>query len=727
MPRSILTWILLLLAMCGASAASAQIANPGFEADKAGAPPSAPWRAFGAGYTAEVTDQDPGKDARSLRLSSAGSANSNASFGRVSQVISAVPYRGRRIALRALARAPRSSAGSAGLWLRIDTKGQAVFNNNMLDRPISSAEWKPYEIEAEVPADADQIVVGLLLQGTGEVFVDAYELQDLGASGVGVEAARTLSKREMVNLAAFGRAYGYARYFQPTAVGAEWDSLALAGVLAVQNARSAGQLAAAIQGVLKPFAPEVKVWPASMRAPSQDLASGDRVRFRHRGLGPQTSSARKTVYETGTEAVSTAELFTTELPGGLRLSMPLGNVPPNAIGPVRLDKPDGFRPTGDDRITRIADVIIAWNVLQHFYPYFEQVEANWFDQLERSLGEASEARDAEAFTQVLNRLVVALNDGHGSVGGPQPRSAFAPVWFAWIEDQLVVSTARPGGELKRGDVIRRIDGRAASELMDEAIASSSGATSQWRRWRALAKIRGGKPGPMLLEGVRVDGSAFTITVIRDLQAGELEPSDRPPSITELKPGVAYVDLTRADAAAYRAALPKLAQAKTVIFDVRGYPSVPRGVLNAMSDRTIKSAKMEAPLVTRPDHTAFDWVGEGWTIPAQGNRLSGKLIFITDGRAISYAESILGVVEGERLGPIVGEPTAGTNGDVNPLPLAGGYTLAYTGLRVTKQDGSRHHGIGIIPTHPVSRSLAGFRAGRDEQLDVALSLAEDATP
>ncbi|MCV5262555.1 hypothetical protein OFC55_33335, partial [Escherichia coli] len=90
------------------------------------------------------------------------------------------------------------------------------------------------------------------------------------------------------------------------------------------------------------------------------------------------------------------------------------------------------------------------------------VDTDWLEQLERSLREASEARDAEAFTQVLNRLVVALNDGHGSVGGPQPRSAFAPVWFAWIEDQLVVSTTRPGVDLKRGDVIRRIDGRAAS-------------------------------------------------------------------------------------------------------------------------------------------------------------------------------------------------------------------------------------------------------------------------
>ncbi|WP_369059087.1 hypothetical protein ABOZ73_15845 [Caulobacter sp. 73W] len=402
-PRFILTWIWFLLALCGATAASGQIANPGFETDKAGAPPSAPWRAFGAGYTAEVTGQDPGKDARSVRLSFAGSANSNASFGRVSQVISAVPYRGRRVALRALARVPRPSAGSAGLWLRIDAKGQAVFNDNMLDRPVASVEWKPYEIEAEVPVDADQIVVGLLLQGAGDVFADAYELRDLGASGVGAEAARTLSKQETINLAAFGRAYGYARYFQPTAAGADWDSLALAGVLAVQDARSVGQLAAAIQKVLRPFAPEVKVWPASTRAPSQELAPGERVRFRHRGLGPQTSAARKTVYETHTEVVSKAEMFATDLPGGLRLSMPLGNVPPSAIGPVRLEKPDGFRPTGDDRITRIADVIIAWNVPQHFYPYFEQVDTDWLEQLERSLREASEARDAEAFTQVLNR------------------------------------------------------------------------------------------------------------------------------------------------------------------------------------------------------------------------------------------------------------------------------------------------------------------------------------
>jgi hypothetical protein len=43
------------------------------------------------------------------------------------------------------------------------------------------------------------------------------------------------------------------------------------------------------------------------------------------------------------------------------------------------------------------------------------------------------------------------------------------------------------------------------------------------------------------------------------------------------------------------------------------------------------------------------------------------------------------------------------------------------MRVLKHDGSQHHGIGIIPTHPVERTVAGVREGRDEFLEYALEL------
>jgi hypothetical protein len=54
-----------------------------------------------------------------------------------------------------------------------------------------------------------------------------------------------------------------------------------------------------------------------------------------------------------------------------------------------------------------------------------------------------------------------------------------------------------------------------------------------------------------------------------------------------------------------------------------------------------------------------------------------------------------------------------------LPL--GYRMVFTGTRVLKHDGSRHHGVGILTTVPVAKTVQGVRAGRDEQLERALSL------
>jgi hypothetical protein len=54
--------------------------------------------------------------------------------------------------------------------------------------------------------------------------------------------------------------------------------------------------------------------------------------------------------------------------------------------------------------------------------------------------------------------------------------------------------------------------------------------------------------------------------------------------------------------------------------------------------------------------------------------------------------------------------------VNPFVLPGGYNITWTGMKVLKHDGSQHHGVGLRPTIPVSRTEAGVAAGRDEILE-----------
>ena len=184
----------------------------------------------------------------------------------------------------------------------------------------------------------------------------------------------------------------------------------------------------------------------------------------------------------------------------------------------------------------------------------------------------------------------------------------------------------------------------------------------------------------------------------------------------------YLDLDRISNADYAAALPKLEQASGFIFDLRGYPrnvSTPM-ILPRLADDTMRSAHFEVPTITRPDRQAVRWYNGSWVLPPIRPRFTAKIAFITGGGAISYAGSTMGIVEHYRLGEIVGETTAGTNGNVNFIPVAGGYQVTFTGMRVRKRDDTPHHGVGIKPTIPVSRTLNGVIAGRDEALERAIA-------
>ncbi len=81
------------------------------------------------------------------------------------------------------------------------------------------------------------------------------------------------------------------------------------------------------------------------------------------------------------------------------------------------------------------------------------------------------------------------------------------------------------------------------------------------------------------------------------------------------------------------------------------------------------------------------------------------------------------VEGYKLGTIVGQPTAGTNGMVNGFLLLGGYHINFTAMKVVKHDGSQHHGIGIIPDIYVYKTLEGVRLGKDEFLEKAIDVVK----
>lgn len=414
-----------------------------------------------------------------------------------------------------------------------------------------------------------------------------------------------------------------------------------------------------------------------------------------------------------------------DLGAGIRATVPLvlfsedGRTLPHGDG-AALDEALAAVPCSDpeDLETRLAAVAIAWNVHQHFHPYLDVVDTDWMAELPRAVRGAHEATDAASFREVLERMTSELDDGHVVVrGGPAPIGRLA-LFLDVVEGQIVVRDSGVDG-VNPGDVVLAVNGVDARVLHASWVPLVSG-SPQNVLLRAMGALTTGEKGETATLELRApDGT------VREVQAeygSYWTPIPEHPAVRTLDDGVMVVDLTRADWNTLRKERKALAKAPGVVFDLRGYPTdAGSKLLPWLITEPVDTDWMFVADRTRPDRAEpVTWNGFAWDLKPAGPHIDNTA-WITDARAISYSESVLGHVKDLGIGPIVGEPTAGANGNINPYVVPGGYTISWTGMKVLNRDGSQHHVIGITPTHPLEPTVAGLAAGRDEQLEKALEL------
>jgi C-terminal processing protease CtpA/Prc len=735
MSRILLAWLL-----AGVASAQVKPANPGFEEGDLGGVPKGwllPSVVAQAGFGAKLVDQGCRTGARCAMLT--GVANSPANvFGNLMQSLPASGYTLHRIRFRAALRVEGPQT-RAQMWLRLDRPDHSMaFLENMSRNPVTSAEWKTYDIETDVPDDVGSIVFGVILFGGGAAWVDDVSLEILAEVHKDkTEPARPLTVQGLTNLTAFARLYGYVRHFHPSdqAARTDWETFAVEGVRQVEDAASPNELLERLQKLFTPVAPAVRIFLSNQRSQLPDALKGSEiVRYQHTGVGLPTTLLTNNLYKSERVRKPAGEHappkpFEAELVPGLTASVPLalyadaGGTLPHAPFPESNMLYDR---SAQDRGTRLAAVIIAWNVFQHFYPYFVVAKTDWRAELPKALRSAAVDSGVDDFQKTLQRLVAAPKDGHGNVGSPRQRaSSQPPVTLDWVENQFMVTRVRKGESegVASGDRVLKIDGKPVGQATAEARALISGATEQWVRWRSVAALSAcnadtkrmsleiepfANPAAVQVVELTCDSPKF-----KDMET-YTEP--RPDKIAELEPGIFYVDLDRVDEADWQSLVPRLEKATGIIFDMRGYPGRPGTLaLQHLTASPVRSARWNVSEAAMPDRLDSPFHESGWDLPPVKPYFNARRVFLTDGRAISYAETVMGIVEHYKLGDIVGGPTAGTNGNVNPFKLPGGYTVSWTGMKVLKHDGSQHHGIGIQPTVPASRTRKGVTEGKDELL------------
>ncbi|MDX1992655.1 MAG: S41 family peptidase [bacterium] len=597
------------------------------------------------------------------------------------------------------------------------------------------------------------------------------------------EGAPTLQGQALENAAAFTRLMGYVRYFHPSdqAADVNWNQFAVNNIETVTSAADAAELAETLTDIFAPYAPTLRVFaegdmppvPSELQTPlradglevvqwvhvphrSFDEARGGQIEPSTRiriplesGDVPQThlySDAAKGVNEVTLPVHRPDEPLEVDLGGGVSALVPLALYADENGTLPHVEMPAPIETQSQNlmqRRVRLAAVALAWTHFQHFFLYWDVLEAqgvDWDTALTEALINAAQDTNANDFYDTLARLMNHLRDGHayvtppGSVDlpGVSQRTSTHALPFTWdvVEGQLVVTSVFEGaGELQVGDVITAVDGESVETLLARGDALESG-VGQFGLYNFLRTLRRGTEGSAAeLEIDPVEGEPYTTTIIRvpviadDEFLYHREP--RPPMLAELAPGIVYADLTRVENEDIPRLIAALADAEGIVIDMRGYPTSGAvfALLGYMTDEPLSSAPFLVPVVTTPDPQAVQFSDVSYTL-AQPNqpRFTENIAFIINANGtVSAAETFLGVVEAYGLGELVGEPTAGANGTLAELRLPGGYIVSWTSLRVTKHDGSPLFGVGVLPTIPVERTLAGVAAGRDELLEAAFEV------
>ena len=370
---------------------------------------------------------------------------------------------------------------------------------------------------------------------------------------------------------------------------------------------------------------------------------------------------------------------------------------------------------------RLGNVINTYNVFQHFYPYFDVVDVNWNNELEKALERSFKDSIPKDHLITLQKFTSPLNDGHIVVSyNRNSEWSTPPITWEWINDELVITNVLDSTiPLKIGDIVTEINGVTTVEYFSEINSRISAGTEGWLNHNSqILSLSGEKDSEL---DIKVNNE--TIKLIRN--SYPYNSSARQSDYEKINDSVFYLNLNSIPMEEIEKLIPELEKSKSIICDLRVYPRGNHGFISyLLKEKDTTKSWMQIPQNIYPDREKLTYQNSNWLLPSKKPYLGDKqIIFITKGTAISYAESYMGFIRGYKLATIIGQPTAGTNGNINRFKLSEGFSIRWTGMKVLKHDGSQLHGIGFLPDVYVKPTIEGLKAGKDEFLEKAIELTE----
>lgn len=372
----------------------------------------------------------------------------------------------------------------------------------------------------------------------------------------------------------------------------------------------------------------------------------------------------------------------------------------------------------------LAGVIRYWNELQFFYPYFEYNICDWEQELPLCLERVLQSKDFLEYKQALRLLISKTQDGHAflsdqSHNSRMPKFNTYPVNGKWI----VTSVLDESMGIRHTDEVIKMDGVDFARLMQENRPYFQSANPETTDIRLFSQF---------MKTYRDSVASFTFKdskkheYTRELPLEEyigwkwVVSEDR---ITHCEGGIVYLNANIITEKELQEAMPQLIEAKGIILDLRYYPSISTDLISHLLSEpdSLSSTLIKRYLQPQEELPRLNEDQLTWGLKPAEPHISAKVVALCSRNCQSYCEAYLANLQHNRLATIVGQPTAGANGNVIVTPLPGDIKVYWTGMLVRNPDKSRFFGVGIIPDVIVNKTIDDIRQGKDTEREKALEI------
>lgn len=390
-----------------------------------------------------------------------------------------------------------------------------------------------------------------------------------------------------------------------------------------------------------------------------------------------------------------------------------------------------------DKAVRVADVTVRWNIVRHFYPYYEEDSLDWDNRLERYMQKAVQMAGVNTFESLVSwydtlcRFMNPVKDGHMFVRRDMNvsgiMSTYLPEFYAEAETKVVNDTllVRMGTDSKQPwRILNAVNGQQASERLRYCRQITNAATEVHRDKMAAEKMLSSAEygTPFVIQTVDASGQTHEDTLYAQSQNIKKVEKERQP-VRKLENGILYVDATSRELNEKLFLSALTPDVRGLCFDLRGLPTYQfEDILAHLIAADAKAPATEVAINNFPYQQNVTWRVDSETLKTRQPHIALPATFLCDGATVSWGETILMMVRHYKLGKIAGQTTAGTTGDMTQflLPL---FPFSMTGMLMRCMDGEPHHARGIKPDIIIPVYATDYINGYDRILNVALGMDE----